>query len=177
MDERTRYEHAYRTFLYHGWENEAYTCAALISLLSWTISDVSERDVSETSRRRNERSPNQPHSFNNFSSSGHSLSSRRVLSENGYQSDWPLLGLRRWELLGLNQPRSQGSLLPVLTERERDSKLHFPLLKTNLLDFLQATYLLCFTVNLLLQRIKVVISSLENQSCLQRLSPNMFVSI
>ena len=35
------------------------------------------------------------------------LSSRRVLSENGYRSDWPLLGLRRWELPGLNQPRSQ----------------------------------------------------------------------
>ena len=57
-----------------------------------------------------------------------------------------------------------------------EPKLHFPLLKTNLSDFLQATYFLCFTVNLLLQRIKVVISSLENQSCLQRLSLNMFVS-
>ena len=29
-----------------------------------------------------------------------------------------------------------------------EPKLHFPLLKTNLLDFLQATYFLCFSVNL-----------------------------
>ena len=34
--ERRRYVQAYRTFLYHGWENEAYTCGALVSLLSGT---------------------------------------------------------------------------------------------------------------------------------------------
>ena len=34
--ERRRYIQAYRTFLYHGWENQAYTCAALVSLLSGT---------------------------------------------------------------------------------------------------------------------------------------------
>ena len=57
-----------------------------------------------------------------------------------------------------------------------EPKLHFFLLKTNV-RLSPSIYLLCFTVTLLLQRIKVVISSLENQSCLQRLSPNMFVSI
>ena len=50
--ERTRYIHAYRTLLYHAWENGAYTCAALVSLLSGTT-----EDVSETTRRRNDRSP------------------------------------------------------------------------------------------------------------------------
>ena len=64
-------------FLYHGWENEAYTCAGLISLLGWTTSDVSE-----TTCRRNERLSNQPHSFNNFSSSGYSLVSCFVFNPN-----------------------------------------------------------------------------------------------
>ena len=34
--ERTRYIHTYRNVLYRGWENEAYTCAVLVSLLSRT---------------------------------------------------------------------------------------------------------------------------------------------
>ena len=46
------------------------------------------------------------------------LSSRRVLKEKGYRSDWPLLGLRRWELLGLNQPRPQ-VLSPTLLSLSR----------------------------------------------------------
>ena len=37
---------AYRNFLDNGWENEAFTCAA-----------QNDRDVSETTRRRNDRSP------------------------------------------------------------------------------------------------------------------------
>ena len=35
--ERTRHLHTYRAFFYQGWENKAYTCAAIVSLLSGTI--------------------------------------------------------------------------------------------------------------------------------------------
>ena len=34
MTERSRNIHAYRTFLYHGWENEAYICATFVHFLA-----------------------------------------------------------------------------------------------------------------------------------------------
>ena len=55
--ERSRYIRAYHTFLFRSWENEAYTCAGRVSLLSETTLDVSEREFGGRTRRRNNGSP------------------------------------------------------------------------------------------------------------------------
>lgn len=56
-ERRQRYTHVYRTFSCHGSKKEVYRCEALVSFCKRNEYSVREREVGETTRKPNDRSP------------------------------------------------------------------------------------------------------------------------